>query len=968
MKKIMKKILAPVACAVFLIASIFLPTAISIEPENPFFAFTNVSVEPKVFLVGYDPESLTDDYAYLSTIPSSLYLKSGVLHVSPLIFYQPRTDNIFLDAGKGADYYLEDWFSYAPDSKIVAISLGDELQDIKGRYPDAELVEIDGKTPPQIASLIATRTWKNSDTAVIAELPNPETRLSKDSGSVKGKIPAWDVGRLTFRGEKVPTLKSNYHNFIITGDYKWIEVDMEWGGYGGQDPDIQLYDWALGQVDASENWNAFEGPGEELSSYVYHTGKENMWSIGVTYMPTEGIMPMEGAGAYSPPLPDHSEEPSLLCRYTINVYAYPGKEVNLGEAPHNCRNANISLSGDRTFGLVVRDGNGAVVASQIPYTKPMELDNLGAGKYTATVISLDGQGGDFKVSYKWEGTKNNEFDEGLEDACNAAVFASYHNCPLLFAENGKINDETRDALGKLGVKKVYTTEGVKLGSEFKQVPIDFDEIREISGSTDIVFSSILPFNYVDQPITREAYGEPVNDLKVLEHSYFFGPAAYAAAFHGSELLIVENHFPQASAWHRHNWIRTRNGRDAPNVGDMVISGRKVYNELDTMGLDKEGKERILTVAGEFQLGPTWDRVLIGKAIPGRIFGTPVDASYWFARNAFYPAMIFANPALEGLHLINGSSSRIKRGNLVINGGGEEFYNYPVLNTWVTHEYKFNEIASDYWGLEYTSRTGNTPYYTKTDNPVDKGISRPGNYIGDMTTSETVPAYLERAGYSTCFSTNFRTTTENLNRGTLMWFEIMHGGQRDHGIVGFWSLYNQERNPWRAYDYLGSTENPDTLAMSKVTGLDINPGSDGVTICIWGQTPETTLATGIDLDRALDNIHSTGVVAGSCLIAHTYLHLSLIRHGSSFQVIDPWTTSWYCSHAFNILSRSIALGKDVGEAYEEAISEVGIAYLADGWWWDIFENIVYYGDPGLRVYSPAYAWPKPEPTLSGLHMI
>jgi hypothetical protein len=61
----------------------------------------------------------------------------------------------------------------------------------------------------------------------------------------------------------------------------------------------------------------------------------------------------------------------------------------------------------------------------------------------------------------------------------------------------------------------------------------------------------------------------------------------------------------------------------------------------------------------------------------------------------------------------------------------------------------------------------------------------------------------------------------------------------------------------------------------------------------------------------------------------------------------------------MIARSIAQGKDMGEAYEEAILEIGIGYLTEGWWWDTYENIVYYGDPNLRVYSGAFPWPRPE---------
>ena len=31
--------------------------------------------------------------------------------------------------------------------------------------------------------------------------------------------------------------------------------------------------------------------------------------------------------------------------------------------------------------------------------------------------------------------------------------------------------------------------------------------------------------------------------------------------------------------------------------------------------------------------------------------------------------------------------------------------------------------------------------------------------------------------------------------------------------------------------------------------------------------------------------------------------------------------------------------------------VGIEYLIDQWWWDLNENVLYYGDPDLRIFVP-----------------
>jgi len=97
---------------------------------------------------------------------------------------------------------------------------------------------------------------------------------------------------------------------------------------------------------------------------------------------------------------------------------------------------------------------------------------------------------------------------------------------------------------------------------------------------------------------------------------------------------------------------------------------------------------------------------------------------------------------------------------------------------------------------------------------------------------------------------------------------------------------------------------------------------------------------------------------------------MIRHGSVFQVQDPWPTSWYGAIWRQSIPRDIILGDTVGEAYVKGMSHVGILYLGDNggppqWWWDSAENVVYFGDPDLRMYVPndeysdANTWDRPQ---------
>ena len=99
----------------------------------------------------------------------------------------------------------------------------------------------------------------------------------------------------------------------------------------------------------------------------------------------------------------------------------------------------------------------------------------------------------------------------------------------------------------------------------------------------------------------------------------------------------------------------------------------------------------------------------------------------------------------------------------------------------------------------------------------------------------------------------------------------------------------------------------------------------------------------------------GFNAVSCLIANTYLHTVLIRHGTAYQIVDPWSTSWYSGIWLHSIPRQLALGDTIGQAYEKGMEEVGIQYLVDQWWWDLNENVIFYGDPDLRVYTPSTEW-------------
>jgi hypothetical protein len=914
----MEKIVSVVVVLLFC-ASCF--TAVSIAEGGQGFegvSWRSVVPESRVILVGYDPDSLTDDLCYLAALPYAVYEDGGILRSSPLLFYAPPNDVEELNDFKGLDYFMSDYIEVCGGGldEIVMINI-EFTERIRRAWKADEYISIRG-TPDEVSAELEMLYGVDRKEVVVpmAGEDSPFAKFDQIEGFLDGHL----LNSYSFHGLRDVGTYSTFHDFEVMEPYKYVTAYMQWQD-PGKDPDLQLWDPVLGMVEASENWNVIDGPWEYCESPIYNHGT---WRAALTYMPTKSLV-KEGEGA---------------AEYDLVVTLLPGEEIPLDTLPRGTSALTIELDSQEGVVGILMGPNGA---SWGIVRDTAEFTNLAPGPYSLLLLQTTEIAGEvpYTISYSYEGVKS-DIDDLLATAANAAIYASLTGRSLLFYDGEEVPDDAVlfETFSDLPEGKKYTS--------YEEI---YQLINSITGETDIVFTTTDPATsiMVDRSLVESDYG------------FYVGPAAFASAHHGSPLLVVDVHekLDASAKWHTITWKASYESRSPPSVAGMTSSGLLVYEFLGEMGLDDKGKEYILTVADHMDIGASWDRSFIGKAYPGRIQGTPVDCSYWVSRSVFYPVLIFANPALnpDGNRMITGSSSmRDERGNLLLtDGGGEVTLNYPILQTWVSYEHEFNEIGEEYWGLKYETRTGIAPGETASDNPVDPG------YWPDMTVSEIVSFYTDQMGYGSTFSTAFSESMENLNRGAILWFEIMHGGHSGDGGVGFWNPGAGEVNPWRGWESLGSTANPDTVAMNKQTGMDNLYGvSDGVVIAILEQHTQTLRYGGNDFDQALDNVYSTGVIAGSCLIANTFLHTALVRHGSVFQLIDPWLTSWYVAYAMQIFARSLLLGASVGEAYVEAISAVGISYLDGGWWWDIFENVVYYGDPELRVYSPLYTWEFVEP--------
>jgi hypothetical protein len=279
---------------------------------------------------------------------------------------------------------------------------------------------------------------------------------------------------------------------------------------------------------------------------------------------------------------------------------------------------------------------------------------------------------------------------------------------------------------------------------------------------------------------------------------------------------------------------------------------------------------------------------------------------------------------------------------------------------------------------------------------------------------------ESNGGGTLFWDPVEGFQERANRGSILakiidiYYKIVKvpvlGGVLSWALQ-FVKMYN-DKNPWRGYEWiLGSTEEPDTMSVDlqgmlpyssirfpfmPATGQDwviarrpireflnkiipffdpfeVDNLYDGVIGTVSHSRFSFKNYVATDIEENLKNLHSAGFITGICQTSNTYFHLMLIRHGSVFQVQDPWPTSWYGAVWRQSIPRDIVLGYTIGEAYTRGIGQVGNLYLSGGgsngndpqWWWDDAQGVIYFGDPDLRIfvpstqYSDANNWEEPK---------
>lgn len=862
--KITKKYLA-IAIILVLLGSVLVP--ISTAGSSPHVkgfdkGASSSTVKPmkKTTFVNHNEKSTIDDYAYLASVPTSVFKDKNKLISHPLLFYQDETkitekEEKSLNTRKGLNYFMDDWMSYC-NGKIDKMTLINVPESKVNQWPARKITTINGENPYKLSSEIALNDWSYSKEAVISVLDEQVEKTKETTeGKIEGELPA-DIkieNKKIKAKQPVVGTGATYQTFNINEPYKYIVSKLTWDT--SIDLDLQLYDDQLGMVDASAN--TFKTPTniEACGSYINNYGK---WETSISAVPKKSMTPTS-PGKMEKTFEEEFKETSLLSSFLnkeeegpiVNITLYPGKDIEIPEpTPYGCRNVNLTLSWENPniqLGFTVLDPSGNEVMCSLDKEDiikgdtnnkketTLNLSMLGecqkGENYSISIFSLDEiyHPVEYEFQYEWEQKVSKKKSESLSSATEGAILASTLNAPLLYTSQSKIPKEIKDTLYTLGVEKIHLVDighhiskkarkeletTASLEKHYTKLTDIYSDIKKKNGNNnDLVFTTIEPW--------KEWLVEERAPNRQTKASLFVGPAAYIAAHHGTPAIITDMHphLSQASVYPKEFWLKNAANRlKLVSSGRMVFTGNLVYDFLKDHNLGKidEEKETIITVAGQFNIGIPWDRCFTGAALPGRFFGSPVDTSYWISRSTFYPALIFENPATNphGTKVINGSKSEIQKigGRLkkpigsplvITKPSQEKKLQNPIMTTLNCYVYKYNQKGYKHFDYKYSRADEIIPYVTPSPDRIDERVTdKSGTYYPDLSESEVVPYYAKQAGYDTAFATNFSAVVENFNRGILIWADDCHGYFTKSGRVSLWdpkSPYVNEANPWRAYE-------------------------------------------------------------------------------------------------------------------------------------------------------------------------
>ena len=469
----------------------------------------------RIAYVAPNPNSYVDEFAYMATVPTSVFYFNNTQYISPLIYSE---------GSESESWLLDDWTEYLSyDGGITqAIAVGDFSESYLSTLQQDAGVKIypriTGSTAAEIAAKLAVYEWGSSTTAVIGLLKDDFDTPTIITGSATHLFEN-QASELTEFGGTVTSGTPSSISFTPPAWAGWIEGRFNWTGteiltHELIDPNGELVDYSVyNQIYFSRLVGYVEAP-VPLNFWLPKT-TDGSWTMNIT-RDSAGTTNMDN-----------------------EVVSHPGYTQTVA-VPTGAKWLNVSLNWDNqatdlNLALVDPDGRlamwapaGSILSS--PGREVIELPYPMSGDWTIIAAWMDANEEQNNIDLSWAiSSLPTDLQSYMESAANAAVLASLLNAPLLYVYEDQIPTETAWAFNRLGVTEIYLVDPANqqdgglstllsaYGSlnNLPSYSIVSSMIKSLSGSQDIV--TTLPVGDADE---------------------FFAPAAFSAAAHGSPVFSL----------------------------------------------------------------------------------------------------------------------------------------------------------------------------------------------------------------------------------------------------------------------------------------------------------------------------------------------------------------------------------------------------------------------------------------------
>ncbi|MHA2076596.1 MAG: hypothetical protein ACXABM_03065 [Candidatus Thorarchaeota archaeon] len=848
----------------------------------------------RVAFVAPDSNSYVDEFAYMATVPTSVFYHNNTQYISPLIYSEGSQSERWL---------LDDWGEYleTDDGITQAFAVGDfsesyitSLQRDLGIkvYP-----RITGTSAADIAAKISVSEWSASSSAVLALVEENFNTPSTIVGSTTHTFEDQASEPTAFSGSV------NYGapegiNFTPPSWAGWIEGALNWTGseivtHQLIDPNGEIVDYSIyNQVFFSR-----------LLTFVDAPVPLNFW------------LPKTVDGLWTMNVSRDSATPANPTIMSGNVISHPGHIVPVN-VPSGAKWFNVTLTWDNVatdlnLALVDPTGRmtmwapaGSILSS--PGIETIELPYPMAGDWKIIAAWMDATTEQNNIEMSWDiSMQSTDLSAYLESASNAAVLASLLNVPLLYVNADQVPVETQWALSRLGVTDAWLVDPTGLQGAALEGLLN----------TSMTVSNLQTYSSVSSAITGLSESpDIVVTVPISNNNEFFAPATFSAAAHGAPIFSLSADDNVITTRAQETWAPYKIGPEINNI--YVIN--KFENRAENGWYDER-------IPNKFSMMESVDS-----------FESFVSVRGAYNSTISQPVVVIAPDSLLPLSFDRSLQSHFMPGRIPAETATMASV---LINRGVLHRFLF--LTAENADTTLVTMYAYTDGADFSDNNYD--------YYKLFQIENSTDAF-EDAGFTNELHVGQNEVFEMVGSQVGLWTISTHGTltllprdppSRPAG-PGYFSLRNADASwGFEVSESVRKSADGDDL---------VNP------VVYSAENANHVTRSTDDLEAAIDNIGSPIVILTACLLGGTGMPLMLMEHGAVGVTGAPRTVYFQPAGMLSVLlAQSLCNGDTLGYALTSGLQTISADYsdpLIDREPRDYANQQILFGDPSVRLYEPS----------------